>query len=66
MSIGRGADAKVADLTTERTLREYLAAVPLLLAMLMLLFAGVPAASARTIELGTALNNEGFAGGGQR
>ena len=35
------------------------------LAILLLLFAGVPAASARTIELGTALNNEGFAYGGQ-
>ena len=34
------------------------------LAPLVMLVAA-PAASARTIELGTALNNEGFAGGGQ-
>ena len=37
----------------------------LLPAILLLLLAGAPAASARTIELATAINNEGFAGGGQ-
>ncbi len=37
----------------------------LLLALLILLVAGTPAASARTIEIGTAINNDGFAGGGQ-
>ena len=36
----------------------------LLLAILILLVAGTPAASARTIEIGTAINNDGFAGGG--
>jgi hypothetical protein len=39
--------------------------VRLLLAIVILLVAGVPAASARTIELGTAINDGGFAGGGQ-
>ena len=37
--------------------------MPLLLAILMLLVAVAPAASARTIELGTAINDAGFAGG---
>jgi endo-1,4-beta-xylanase len=53
-------------MTSARGGRLYLApALRLLLAFLILLVAGAPAASARTIELGTALNNEGFAGGGQ-
>ena len=37
----------------------------LLPALLILLVAGTPAASARTVEIGTAINNDGFAGGGQ-
>ncbi len=37
----------------------------LLPVLLTLLFAGTPAAAARTIEIGTAINNDGFARGGQ-
>lgn len=36
----------------------------LLLAIVIVLLAGAPAASARTVDIGTAINNDGFANGG--
>ena len=37
--------------------------MPLLVALVLVLLVGVPAASARTVEIGTAINNGGFASG---
>jgi hypothetical protein len=37
--------------------------VPVLIAFLLLLAVGVSQASARTVEIGTAINNGGFASG---
>jgi hypothetical protein len=37
--------------------------VPIVIALLLLLLVGVAPASARTVEIGTAINNGGFASG---
>jgi GH35 family endo-1,4-beta-xylanase len=39
--------------------------VPIAVALLVLLVVGVPSASARTVEIGTAINNGGFGSGDQ-
>src|SRR5829696_3178233 len=61
---GRRAGRRAAGKGRNACGQRYLAHVPLLLAIAILLFAGVPAASGRTIELGTAINNGGFTDGG--
>ena len=54
---------RAGNLTIVASLSHYVRVVPLLLAIVLLLLVGVPSASARTVEIGTAINNGGFASG---